>query len=143
MNKRTLLQGFVLMGLAACTALTSAQERDALVLIGNANVPRLDAPTVQRLYTGRTVEVGGTPVVVVNAAPGSRARERFLALVMQQDEEKYVGYWTVRKHIGKGTPPRELKSAADIIEFVQSTPGAVGYVLNADLKTGLNVVFKP
>jgi ABC-type phosphate transport system substrate-binding protein len=123
-------------------ALAQAQDREALVLIGHPTVPRIDLPTAQRLYTGRAVEVGGVAVVVLNAAPGSRLRERFMAAVLNQDDDKYVAYWTVRKHIGKGTPPREMRSAAEVIDFVQSTPGAVGYVSTGDLRPGLNVVLR-
>lgn len=118
-------------------------ERDAVVVIGHPGLPRLDAATVQRLYTGRAVEVNGISVTVFNAAPGSRARERFMAGVMATDDDKYVAYWTVRKHIGKGTPPRELHGAAEVIERVLATPGAVGYVLASELRPGLNVLLKP
>lgn len=134
---------FTTLLLCLVTLAAQAQDRDAPVLIAHPGVPRIEPATAQRLYTGRTVEVGGVVVTVVNAAPGSRLRERFMAHVMQQDDDKYVAYWTVRKHIGKGTPPRELKSAAEIIEFVQTTPGGVGYVAAGDLKAGLNVVLRP
>jgi ABC-type phosphate transport system substrate-binding protein len=132
----------VLLPLLAGTVVGS-QERDAPVLIGNASVPRIDLVTAQRLYTGRAVEVAGSPVTVVNAAPGSKLRERFMSDVMKQEDNKYVAYWTVRKHVGKGTPPRELKSVEEIIEFVQNTPGALGYIPASDLRPGLNVVMKP
>lgn len=131
----------LLLGLAALAAL--AQDREAPVLIAHHNVPQIELATAQRLYSGRTVEVGGVAVTVVNAAPGTALRERFMARVMQQDDDKYVAYWTVRRHIGKGTPPRELKSAAEIIDFVQATPGGMGYVAAGDLKPGLNVVLRP
>ena len=58
------------------------QDRDAPVLIGHASLPRIDLISVQRLYTGRAVEVSGTPVTVVNAAAGSTLRERFMSEVM-------------------------------------------------------------
>lgn len=131
-----------IIGLLTCS-LASAQDREALVLIGHPGVPHLDVSTVQRLYTGRAVEVAGAAVVVFNATPGSKLRYRFMATVLNQDDDKYVAYWTVRKHIGKGAPPREVKTAAELIDLVQSTPGAVGYVYASDLKAGLNVVLRP
>ena len=135
---------FTITWLLACAlAQAQAQDREALVLIGHPSVPRFDVATAQRLYTGRSVEVGGVAVVVLNAAPGSKLRERFMATVLNQDDDKYVAYWTVRKHIGKGTPPREVKTAGEVIDIVQATPGAVGYVHAADLKPGLNVVLRP
>lgn len=134
--------------LAAWLALLAAgagaqQDSDAIVLIGHSSLPRLDGPTVQRLYTGRVVEINGESIVVVNAPPGSKARERFLTVVMKMDEESYTGYWTVRKHVGKGSPPRELRTAPEMMSFVQATPGAVGYVAASELRPGLNVVHRP
>lgn len=134
--------------LAAWLALLAAgagaqQDSDAIVLIGHSSLPRLDGPTVQRLYTGRMVEINGVSIVAVNAPPGSKARERFLTVVMKMDEESYTGYWTVRKHVGKGSPPRELRNAPEMMSFLQATPGAVGYVTASELRPGLNVVHRP
>jgi hypothetical protein len=119
------------------------QDRGGLVLIAHTGLPPIDATTAQRLFSGRAVEVAGVVVLPVNAAPSSKARERFMAQVMAMDEDKYVAYWTVRKHIGKGTPPRELKSAIEVMDFVQNTPGALGYVMASELRPGINVVMRP
>ena len=120
--------------------LASPAFADAVLVIGHLQLPKLDAVTVQKLYTGRVVEIDGTPVTVVNAKPAASVRGRFLQTFLNQDEEKYIAYWTVRKFIGKGLPPRELASASDVIEFVQSTPGAIGYIDSTDLKPGINVL---
>lgn len=138
-----LLKSLLVLHLMLAGPLAQAQDSDAVVLIGHAGVPTLDIATVQRLYTGRAVEAGGVALVLANAAPGSRLRERFMASVMNQEDAKYVAYWTVRRHIGKGTPPRDLKTAAEVIEFVQATPGAVGYVPASEIKPGLNVLLRP
>lgn len=133
--------------MAACGGLGAwgaSQAADNTVLvIGHAALPRIDVANVQRLYTGRSVEVAGISVTAVNAAPGSALRQRFLALVLQQDEDQYRAYWTVRRHVGKGVPPRELASTAELISFVQATPGAVAYIDAADLRPGLNVLTRP
>jgi ABC-type phosphate transport system substrate-binding protein len=128
--------------LMLCTALGAAAQDVAVVMIGHASVPRLDAATAQRLYTGRAVEASGVGITPVNLAAGHPLRERFMAQVLAQDNDKYVAYWTVRKHIGKGTPPREFKTTAEVIEFVQSTPGAIGYVDAGELKPAMNVVLR-
>lgn len=133
--------------MAACCGLgawaTSQAADNGVVVIGHPALPRIDAATVQRLYTGRSVELAGIPVTVANAAPGSALRQRFLALVLQQDEDQYRAYWTVRRHVGKGVPPPDLASTAELISFVQATPGAVAYIDAADLRPGLNVLLRP
>lgn len=114
-------------------------QDSGVVVIANPSVPKADLQQVQRIYTGRQIEVGGVAVVPVNLPGGSPARAQFLATVLNQDDEKYRAYWTVRRYIGKGVPPRELATAAEIINFVQATPGAIGYVDANELKPGLNV----
>ncbi|QDX82481.1 hypothetical protein B9N43_15310 [Denitratisoma sp. DHT3] len=125
----------VLFLLASAPALA-----DGVAVIGSPDLPKLDNATIQKLFTGRIVELNGTRVTVVNAAPGHAVRTRFLAAFLNQGDEKYIAYWTVRKFIGKGQPPAELDSAAAVIRFVQSTPGAIGYIDAADLTPGLNVL---
>ncbi|MCK6393150.1 hypothetical protein [Zoogloea sp.] len=127
-----------LLGMSLLLALPA--QADNVVVIGHSQLPKLNAGALRKLYTGRSTEVNGAPVIVVNALPGSPVRNRFLSLYVEQDDERYVAYWTVRRFIGKGLPPKEMESSAAIIDFVQKTPGAIGYIDAADLKPGLNVL---
>ncbi|MBC7860369.1 MAG: hypothetical protein H7Z39_16670 [Burkholderiaceae bacterium] len=117
----------------------SGAAQAAVLVIGHANVPKLDPATVQKIFTGKAIEVAGVAVTPVNASPGNGARGRFLQTYLNQDEEKYTAYWTVRRYIGKGAPPKELASAADVIAYVQANPGSVGYIEEGDLKPGLSL----
>ena len=111
-----------------------------IVVIGNSNVPKMDVVTIQKVYTGKFISVAGVNITPIGAKPGNPVRNRFLQDFLNQDEEKYTAYWTVRRYIGKGAPPAELTSAEDVIRYVQSTPGAVGYIDEAELKQGLNII---
>lgn len=110
-----------------------------IVIVGNSDLPKLDAATILKIYTGKIISVAGISVTPVGLKPGASVRNRFLQDFLGQDEDKYTAYWTVRRYIGKGTPPAELKSVADVLGFVQSTPGALAYVDEDDLKGLSNV----
>lgn len=130
-------------GLAAFACLAGdAGAAGGVVVIGHPGVSGVDPPTLEKIYTGRVIEVNGTFVIAVNAAPGSELRNRFLQTYLHQDEDKYTAYWVVRRYIGKGASPRELPSSADVIRFVNSTPGAIGYVTDADVQPGMNILLK-
>ena len=120
-------------------AITNAYAGD-IVVIGNSNVPKMNMTTVQKVYTGKFVSVAGIDVSPVAFKQGTTTRSRFLREFLKQDEDKYTAYWTVRRYIGKGVPPIEFSGAAEIIRFVVSTPGAVGYIDEDDLKPGVNVI---
>jgi hypothetical protein len=76
-----------------------------VVVVGNANLPKLDAETLNKIYTGRVIQVGGVSVVPVNLKPGNKLRGQFLSELLNSDDERYIAYWTVRRYIGKGVPP--------------------------------------
>jgi len=115
---------------------------DGVVVIGHPTVKRLDITTVARIYTGRVIEVDGVSITAVNAKAGTTIRNRFLQVFLNQDEDKYTAYWTVRRYIGKGASPRELNKSSDIIQFVTSTPGAIGYIDETEIRPGLNVLLR-
>lgn len=127
-----------LISLLLALALAEAHAQN-VVIIGHAGINKLNTSSVERIFTGKVIKVEGTPVTAVNLKSGA-LRDRFLQRYLNLDDDKYTAYWTVRRFIGKGMPPKELSSAAEVIEFVQNTPGAIGYIDESELKPGLNVV---
>lgn len=135
-RRRFLLHGPVwLVGAGAW-----AQADSGIVVVGHASLPRIEAALVQRLFTGRAIEVGSQLATPVNLRGGHPLRLRFLAGYLQTDEDRYRAYWTVRRHVGKGAPPREVDSVAELLDLVSRTPGAIGYVDVSDLRPGINVI---
>lgn len=99
-----------------------------VVVVAHPDTPALTEDALQKIYLGKVVEVGGRPIVPVNMAKGNAVRKTFMEQVLAQDDEKFVAYWTVRRYIGKGSPPREFATVREELEFVRATPGAVGYL---------------
>lgn len=110
-----------------------------IVVIGHAGLSKMDSTTIQKIFMGKTIEVGGVYITATNLKPGP-LRQRFLQTFLKQDDDKYTAYWMVRRYVGKGLPPRELATPAEVIAFVQLTTGAIGYIDESDLKTGLNII---
>ncbi len=118
------------------------QAQAGVVVVGHASLRKLDLPTLQRIYTGKAIEVAGVPVNPVNLRAGLPVRQRFLADYLQQSEDTYLAYWTVRRYVGKGAPPPELGSAAEVIQYVLRTPGAIAYLDEADVPGTMNVILR-
>ncbi|MDD2916204.1 MAG: hypothetical protein PHP70_12900 [Gallionella sp.] len=129
----------VLLAISMVFAQAHAGE---IVVIGNSNVPKMDAATIKKVYTGKAISVSGVNVTPIGFKSGTTVRDRFLQEFLHQNEDKYTAYWTVRRYIGKGTPPLELSSAEEIIGYIKVTPGAVGYIDEAELSQGMNVVVR-
>ena len=132
----------VLVAALTASAVAHAGAADGLIVIGHPNLPALDAATLEKVYTGKVVEVGGVAVTAINAQSGSATRTRFLQAYLKQDEDKYTAYWIVRRYIGKGAPPREISGSAAVIDFVKATPGAIAYIDEADAPPGVHVLLR-
>ena len=115
---------------------------EEVLVIGHPALARTDKATLQRLYTGRAVSIGQQAVAPINLPPGHPVRDDFLQLCLEQNEEQYTGYWLVRRYVGKGAPPMELGGVDEVIRYVQTTPGAIGYVPVSKLPRGANVIFR-
>jgi ABC-type phosphate transport system substrate-binding protein len=127
--------------LLAAGLVGTAKAAGGIVVIANTNVVNVDATTLQKIYTGRVVELNGVPVTAVNAG-NSTVRARFLQSYMNEDENTYVAYWIKRKYAGLGIQPRELASGSAVINYVKATPGAIGYVDESELEPGVNVLMR-
>lgn len=136
--RRPLVGLMLLAGALGACAPGLAQA--GVVVVAHAGVRKLDATQVQRIFTGRVVQLGDQVFSPVNYPPGNPMRQRFLSDYLQQDEDSYTAYWTVRRYVGKGVPPRELTTTGEVILFVLNTPGAIGYLEEADVPPGMNIV---
>jgi ABC-type phosphate transport system substrate-binding protein len=133
----------VLLAMGVSNGVQPAAVTGPLLVVANADTPALDADTLQKIYLGKVVEVGGRPVVPVNLAKGNSLRTAFMEQVLAQDDDKFIAYWTVRRYIGKGSPPREFATTQEQLEFLRKTPGAVGYVSDAgQIEQGLKTILK-
>ena len=135
---KTMIKVFVLIVSLTVTRAQAGQT----VIIGHENVPKMDASTIQKIYTGKIISVASISITPVAFKPGTPARTRFLREFLRQDEDKYTAYWTVRRYIGKGIPPTELSGTAEVVRYVVATPGAIGYLDADELPPGLNVILR-
>ena len=125
---------------AALGLLAPVLAQAAVVVVAHAGMRKLDVATVERIYSGKVVELDGQPVVPVNLPPQHPLRQRFLKDFMQRDEPSYLAYWTVRRYVGKGAPPKEVGSVSEVLMHVMQNPGAMGYLDEAEVPPGVNVV---
>ena len=136
----------VVLAILVCASLARAGTPDAptsLLVVANANTPPIDEAMLQRVYLGKVVEIESRPIIPVNLPKGNSLRKAFMERVLAHPDDKFIAYWTVRRYIGQGMPPREFATIEEQVEFLRTTPGAVGYVHDAaELKPGLKVLLK-
>ena len=121
----------------------AALQSTGVLVVAHPDTPMLDEQTLQKIYLGKIVEIDGRPIIPVNLIRGSTMRKTFMEKILAQDDEKFIAYWTVRRYIGKGSPPREFASVEQQLDYLRNTPGAIGYLDESlESKTGLKTMLK-
>jgi ABC-type phosphate transport system substrate-binding protein len=82
----------------------------------------------------------GQPATPVEPSGKSPVRQRFDQEVFGKSVMAISAYWQQMIFGGKGVPPPEKSSDAEVVSFVRETPGAVGYVSSTAEVSGVKVV---
>jgi ABC-type phosphate transport system substrate-binding protein len=117
--------------ITAFTAPTYVSEAASFRLIAHPSVPvtSLSRSEVTSAFLKRTEKwPNGMPIVPVDQAHDSRLRESFSRDILERSVPMIDAFWQKQVFSGRGTPPTTKGSDAEVVAFVRSVPGAIGYV---------------
>jgi ABC-type phosphate transport system substrate-binding protein len=124
-------------------AAPSVAAADFKVVVNSANAVASIAPqTLERLFLKKDTRwESGDAVEPVDQSSKASVRVAFSAQVHRKDVGSIKSYWQQQVFSGRGTPPPELSSDAEVLAYVRSHAGAVGYVSSAaTVADGVKVV---
>ena len=127
----------LVFSMSALASMTAAAEVKVIV---NASVrASVNAQDIEDIFLGKENTLpGGIKVVPVDQA--EEVRNEFYKKIAKKDPAQLKAYWSRLIFTGKGMPPKELASDAEVIRYVANNPDAIGYVSgNAQLR-GVNVL---
>lgn len=108
-----------------------AQEAPSFKVIVNASNPvsTISVKQVAKFFLKKESRWGnGTEVLPIDLTVESPAREGFSLAVLGKPTPAVKSYWQQMIFSGRGTPPMETSTEADVVAFVGSIAGAIGYV---------------
>jgi ABC-type phosphate transport system substrate-binding protein len=140
-TQRVLIGLFLALGV--CAGRIGAQDASSYKVIVNSGNP---TASISRLKVGEiflkkmTRWPDGHPVMPVEPSGKSQVRQRFTLEIYGKQVIAISAYWQQMIFGGKGVPPPEKSSDADVVAFVRDTPGAVGYVWSGTDVSAVKVV---
>ena len=100
-----------------------------VVVNGSNPVTSLSKDELSKLFMKKTSTwADGRKVVPVDLAEGSSARTGFSESVHGKSVQAVKAYWQQMIFSGRQVPPSEKASPREVVAFVETNPGAVGYV---------------
>lgn len=96
----------------------------------------------KKIFLGKTKSLGGTSLMLADLPKGDKSRDEFYTNVVKKNGKKLKAYWAKIVFSGKGSPPKSLKSDEEMINWVASTPGGMGYVNSLSVNDSVKVLLK-
>lgn len=131
----------LLLGTFAASAGAARAEGFAVIVHRSNPVDSLRANYVSQLFLDKISRwENGEKVKPVDQSPRSATRAAFSLNIHGRPVRAIQSYWQQQIFTGRGLPPAELDSDADVLNFVRSNPGAIGYVSTDATLDGVKVV---
>ncbi len=122
---------------------SSAAEPAPFKVVVNPGV-RADPVTRQELSDLFLKKVArwpaGESVLPVDQSERTKVRVNFSKEVHQRSLGELRTYWEQRQFAGRGSPPLVKASDEEVVEFVKTHPGAVGYVSGETVVDGVGLL---
>ena len=120
----------------------SFAETSVIVSASNPN-STMDQATISKIFLGKAKSFpDGSQALPVDQDEGSKTREAFNSTVIGKSDSQLKSYWSRLIFTGKGTPPNQSGTDAEIKALVANNPNTIGYVDSAAVDGTVKVVHK-
>jgi len=133
----------LIVSLAALLLPMAAAAADAFKVVANPDVPvtALSKVELERIFLKKQIEwPNGLSAVPVDQSSISLVRTAFSQTVHNKKMSAITSYWQKQIFSGRGVPPPVRGSDEEVLDFVQSTPGAIGYVAADAVTAGVKTI---
>jgi len=136
------------LSLAVALALTTpliftsfSTSAEISVIVHKDNASTFDKKSIRKLYMGKAKKFdNGRNALVINASKGSTQRNDFNKSVIGRSSSQINAYWSKLVFTGKGIPPKELSSDAEVLSTVTENKDTIGYVDSSAVTAAVKVV---
>lgn len=107
--------------------LAGAQDPIAVIVHPSGTLADLSLETLQRLFLGRSALLPNKESVVL--LESAWLRDRFYSRALGMNADRFKRHWIGVIFSGEGvTPPREMGSPAEVLQYVATHRGAVAFI---------------
>lgn len=134
----------LMLGVCALTLSAAAANADVVVIVNPKNpAANMTAEQVAAIFLGNsTTFPDGGAVALADQPEAAGIRGDFYQKATGRSVAQVKATWARLTFSGKGAPPKELKTDADVKAFVAGDPKAIGYVDSSAVDGSVKAVLK-
>lgn len=130
-----------LLFIAASVAAPGCMAQVAVIVGAKSAVGPMTQEQVASVFLGKTGQLpDGSVARPADLPDANPMREAFYSRSAGKSAAQVKAAWSRLTFSGKGTPPKELPSAAEVKAYVAATPGGIGYVEKGAVDASVTVV---
>ena len=121
----------IVFGILAAQVPARAQRDEGFLVVVNASNPAtsISREQLSQIFLKRVERwPNGAPVDPIDLAPSAPPRVAFTTAIHHKAVRAVRTFWQQQIYSGRDVPPPEKETEQDVIAYVRSHPGAVGYV---------------
>lgn len=127
---------------AGLTSLLCNAETAVIVSSSNANAS-VNTTSISKIFLGKSKSFpDGSQATPIDHNDGTPTREAFNDKVLGKSASQLKSYWSRLIFTGKGTPPKQYASDAEVKAAVSSDPSLIGYIDASAVDDTVKVVHK-
>lgn len=132
---------FILLVFIAASIL-AAHAQAQLVIIANNSVRDTAASKsdLRDVFLGASSNLKSGSHVVPVLLKGGAAHAEFLVIVIGRSDTGFQSNWKSLVFSGQASMPRTVDSEKAMVEYVETTPGAIGYILKSTPHEGVKTI---
>jgi len=122
--------------------LSSLAIADTAVIVHPSNANALAKNDVKTIFLGKTLSfASGGNIIPINQKANTSTRIGFDDAVLAKSAGQIKSYWSKRVFTGKGTPPKEVDTDAEVKSLVSANPDTIGYIDSSEVDDSVKVLF--
>lgn len=127
----------LIVGAVCAAGVSVALAEPVVVVAAKSSLAGLNKEQVADLFVGKSQQVAGSSVVLVDQA---ELKDEFYSKATGRSAAQIKATWAKLLFTGKGNPPKEMASNAEVKRFVSTNPSAIGYIDKAAVDGSVKVV---
>ncbi len=101
-----------------------------VLVITNKDVPEKDLSKddIKNIFLGKKVQWKDNSKIHFVISKDPDLHKSFLKAYVKRSTKQFKAYWRKMVFTGEGRKPKSFESTEELLKYVSSTPGAVGYI---------------
>lgn len=107
---------------------SSAENSYSIIVNKELTMETIDKETASSIYLGKKSNWPNGSRIHVVILDQDEINKLFMNDIIKKTPTQYKAYWNQLVFTGKGTPPISFKTSKEVVEYVKTNSGAIGFI---------------